>query len=158
LISRRAKKPTKQGGFQMSGMTNQEMDRVMDDHLAFEAAGDIEAVLSAFSDDAEHEVIGLSTAPRRGKKEIREFYEGLFTELKQDEIVHMRRQYGSDFMVDEAIWTGEADGALLGIAGRRGRVSYRLLHILEFRDGQIARERVWKDTEAIRKQLLTPDA
>jgi hypothetical protein len=142
----------------MSSMTTREMDRVMDDHLAYEAAGNIEAVLSAFSDDAQHEVVGLSTPPRRGKREIRTFYEGLFTELKQDEIVPVRRQYGTDFMVDEAIWTGEADGALFGVAGRRGRVSYRLLHILEFRDGQIVRERVWKDTEAIRRQLLAPDA
>jgi uncharacterized protein len=140
----------------VSEMTTRDMDRLMDDHLAFEAAGDIEAVLAAFSDDAEHEVVSLGAGPRRGKSDIRDFYEGLFTALKQDEIVPVRRQYGRDFMVDEAIWTGEADGTMFGAEGRRGRVSYRLLHILEFRDGQIVRERVWKDTEAIRRQLLTP--
>jgi len=138
-------------------MTSAQMDQVMDDHLAYEAAGDIEAVLSAFSDDAEHEVVGLSGAPRRGKSDIRAFYEGLFTALKQDEVTPMRRQYGPDFIVDEATWTGEADGKLFGAEGRRGRVSYRLLHILEFRDGRIVRERVWKDTEAIRRQLLAPE-
>lgn len=141
----------------MSNLTAGEMDRIMDEHLALEAAGELEAVLAAFDDDAEHEVIGVSAGPSRGKREIRAFYERLFTSLKQDEVVPVRRQYGPDFIVDEAIWTGEAHGSLFGAEGLRGRVSYRLLHILEFRDGRIVRERVWKDTEAIRRQL-TPNA
>jgi ketosteroid isomerase-like protein len=137
----------------MSSLTTAEMDRIMDEHLAFEAVGDTDAVLAAFDDDAEHEVIGVSPRPSRGKREIRAFYDTLFTSLKQDEVVPVRRQYGPDFLVDEAIWTGKAHGALFGAEDRQGRVSYRLLHILEFRDGRIVRERVWKDTEAIRRQL-----
>ncbi len=37
--------------------------------------------------------------------------------------------------------------------GGEGRVSFRILHLLEFRDGYICRENVWLDLASIIQQL-----
>ncbi len=48
------------------------------------------------------------------------------------------------------LWTDQIDDArLLGLEGRTGHATFRLLHVLEFRDGKISRENVWADTAAI---------
>jgi hypothetical protein len=57
-------------------------------------------------------------------------------------------------MVDEVLYTGHADGELFGADGHRGQVSFRLLHVIEFRDGRIARENVWLDSQTARQQLV----
>jgi ketosteroid isomerase-like protein len=139
----------------MSTMLPDEMDRVIDEHFACEAAHDLEGVMTTFIDDAELDVVGFPEGPRRGKEQIRGFYEQLYKLLDLEEVRALHRYYGEDFMVDEVICTGHfADGALLGAEGYRGRVSFRLLHVLEFRDGRIARENVWLDSETARQQLL----
>ena len=56
-------------------------------------------------------------------------------------------------MIDETLWTGHVVGRVLGAPGGEGRVSFRILHILEFRDGKISRENVWIDIPAIMRQL-----
>ena len=41
----------------------------------------------------------------------------------------------------------------LGLPGHGRRISFRILHVFEFRDGLISRENVWLDTAAIVGQL-----
>jgi ketosteroid isomerase-like protein len=142
----------KEGGVRT---TAGEMDRVVDEHFAYEAAHDLEGVMTTFTDDAELDVVGFPTGPRRGKEQIRDAYEQMYKLLDQKEAHPLHRYHGEEFMVDETIWSGQFDGALVGAEGHRGHVSFRLLHVLEFRDGLIARENVWLDSEAIRGQLLS---
>lgn len=134
-----------------------EMDRVLDDHFAYEAARDLEGVMTTFTDDAEIDVVGFPAGPRRGKKEIHDFYEQLYKLLDQEDAKPLHRYHGEEFMVDETIWSGQFDGLLVGLEGRRGHVTFRLLHVIEFRDGLVARENVWLDSETIRRQLLSGD-
>jgi len=57
-------------------------------------------------------------------------------------------------VVDETLWTGRVeDGAALGFPGRSGNVSFKILHVFEFRDDLISREVVWCDTVTIGQQL-----
>ena len=57
-------------------------------------------------------------------------------------------------MVDETVWHGRiADGRQFLCDGKSGKVSFRLLHIFELRDGKIAREDVWCALAAIQRQL-----
>ena len=44
-------------------------------------------------------------------------------------------------------------GSMLGLPGHGRRISYRILHLFEFRDGLISRENVWLDSAAIVSQL-----
>lgn len=132
-----------------------EMDRVLDDHFAYEAARDLEGVMTTFTDDAEIDVVGFPAGPRRGKVEIHDFYEQLYKLLDQEDAKPLHRYHGEEFVVDETIWSGQFDGLLVGLEGRRGHVTFRLLHVMEFRDGLVARENVWLDSETIRRQLLS---
>lgn len=135
-------------------MTNDEMDRLLEQHFAFEAADDIEGVLSTFTDDIEHDVVGFPPGPQRGKEAVRAFYEQLFHMIEQVGYEPLHRYHGPDTLVDEVLYTGVVDGRLVGLEGSKGPATYRLLHILEFRDGKIARENIWQDVDAIRAQLL----
>jgi len=49
-------------------------------------------------------------------------------------------------------------GEFLGIPGHGRRITFRLLHVWEFRDERISRENVWLDGGAITAQLTAPDA
>jgi predicted ester cyclase len=44
-------------------------------------------------------------------------------------------------------------GEFLGLPGNNRRITFRILHVFEFRDGLISRENVWIDTAAIVSQL-----
>jgi ketosteroid isomerase-like protein len=140
-----------------TAMTPEQMDRVLDEHFACEAAHDLDGLLGTLTDDAEHDVPGMPAGPIQGHEAIRRFYEGVHSMLTQEDVRPLRRYHGDNFMVDEVLYTGDADGALFGLEGRRGRVSFRLLHVLEFRDGLISRENAWLDFEAARRQLLAGD-
>ncbi len=49
--------------------------------------------------------------------------------------------------------TGTVIGEMLGIPGNGRQVTFRILHVFEFREGLISREQVWIDTAAIVAQL-----
>ena len=73
--------------------------------------------------------------------------------MEQDELVRTRTLYGDDFCVIEHDATCRVVGQFAGIDGPGRQVRFRMLHIFEFRDGQISRENVWKDGTAIIAQL-----
>jgi uncharacterized protein len=138
----------------MASMHQNEMDRIIREHFAGEAAQDTGRVLATLTADAEHDVVGLPSG--RGSQYIRDFYDAMYRQLQQESVTPLRRYYGEDFAVDEVLYTARADGAMFGAPGRRGRVSVRMLHVLEFRDGRISRENVWIDWAAGKAQLLEP--
>ena len=136
------------------GMTAADMDRVIDQHFAFEATDDVEGVLGSLTEDAEHEIVPSPFGRLTGRAAIRGMYETLFRDLKGEGATPVRRLYGADFVVDETVWHGRIeDGRPFLCDGKSGPVSFRLLHIFEFRDGRIARENVWCDLAAIQRQL-----
>jgi predicted ester cyclase len=42
---------------------------------------------------------------------------------------------------------------MLGLPGRGRKISFRILHVFEFRDGLVSRENIWLDSAAIVSQL-----
>lgn len=141
-------------------MTREQMDRIIDQHFAFEAADDVDGVLGSLADGAEHEIVPSPLGKLTDRAGIRRFYELLFRDLEGEGVTPLRRLYGEGFVVDEAVWHGRiADGRQFHLDGRSGRASFRLLHIFELRDGKIAREDVWCDLAAIQRQLgCAPEA
>lgn len=135
-------------------LTPQEMDRKIDEHFGFEAADNIEGVLSTLSPDATHDIVGWPGGPTRGRENARAFYTQTFGDLADSKVTVVKRLYGPNFLVDESIWQGRAPGRPFGLEGRNRPLKFRLLHIVEFSDdGQIARENVWLDMAAILQQL-----
>lgn len=54
-------------------------------------------------------------------------------------------------------FTGPVPGTFLGVPGNGKRVSFRLLHVWEFRDGLISRENTWLDGGSIVAQLTSDE-
>lgn len=136
------------------GMTREQLDRVIDEHFRFEATDDVEGVVATLALGAEHEVVPSPWGALTDPAKIRDFYRMLFSDLRGEKVTPIRRLYGDDFVVDEALWQGEVvNGRQFLCDGRSGRASFRLLHIFELRDGKIAREAVWCDLAAIQRQL-----
>ena len=135
-------------------MSREQIDRAIDEHFRFEATDDVDGVVASLAEEVEHEVVPSPAGVLRDRTEIRAFYEMLFDCLKGESVTPLRRLYGDDFVVDESLWQGRiADGRVFLCEGRSGPVSFRLLHIFEFRDGKIGRESVWCDLAAIQQQL-----
>jgi ketosteroid isomerase-like protein len=136
-------------------LTTSQVDQIIDTHFMFEATDDVDGVLGSLTPDAEHHVVPSPFGVLRGQPgRVREFYATMFGDLKGEGVEPVRRLYGDGFVVDEAIWTGQIeDGRLFGCEGKRGKVSFRLLHVFEFRGDKISRENVWCDLAAIQQQL-----
>lgn len=135
-------------------LTPQQMDKKMDEHFAFEGRDDVDGVLATLTDDVEHDIVGWPLGPSHGREGARKFYEANFHDLADSKVRCVKRLYGENFMVDESIWTGRAQGKPLGLDGRNRPLEFRLLHIVEFADnGDIKRENVWIDFAAIMRQL-----
>ncbi|HEV7661876.1 MAG TPA: nuclear transport factor 2 family protein [Allosphingosinicella sp.] len=138
----------------MMALTPAQMDSKLDEHFAFEAADDVDGLLATLSDDVAHDIVGWPSGPVRGHEAVRPFYEALFADLADGEVRSTRRLYGDNFMIDDSVWRGTAPGRPFGILGAGRPLEFRLLHVLEFSDaGDISRENVWIDLNAIQQQL-----
>lgn len=135
-------------------MTPQQMDELINAHFGYEAADDVEGVLSSLADQVRHEVVPSPMGEQTDKRKIREFYRMLFADLKGEGVTPLRRLYGEDFVVDETLWRGRVvNGRPFLMEGKSGPVSFRLLHVFELKDGKIAAEQVWCDLAALQRQL-----
>jgi ketosteroid isomerase-like protein len=135
-------------------MTREQIDQLINQHFGFEATDDVDGVLASLADEVRHEVVPSPMGSQTDKRGIREFYEMLFANLKGEGVTPLRRLYGENFVVDEAMWHGRvANGRPFLMEGKSGKVSFRLLHIFELRNGKIANEQVWCDLAALQRQL-----
>jgi ketosteroid isomerase-like protein len=135
-------------------LTREQMDALVEEHFRFEATDDVDGVLSTLLDGAVHEVIPSPAGALTELAEQRAYYELLFDSITAESVEPLRRCYGDDFLVDESLWHGRIeDGRPFLCDGHSGEVSFRLLHVFEFRDGKISREQVWCDLAAIQRQL-----
>ena len=135
-------------------MTRADMDKAINEHFGYEAADDLDGVMASLAPSVEHEVVPSPMGVQHDKAGIRAFYALLFKSVKGEGVTPLKRYYGDDFMIDETMWHGQiVDGKPFLCDGRSGKVSFRLLHVFEFKDGRIAREQAWCDLAAIQRQL-----
>lgn len=135
-------------------LTREQMDELVDEHFGFEATDDVDGVMGTLDDGAEHEVIPSPVGVLNDPAKQRAYYELLFRSIKGERVERLRRYYGEDFLIDETLWHGTVeDGQPFLCGGKSGKVSFRLLHVFEFRDGKISREQVWCDLAAIQRHL-----
>jgi steroid delta-isomerase-like uncharacterized protein len=137
-------------------MEREQMDQLIEAHIAAEAAGDTEGCVAMYTDDVEHDVVGAPHGPLRGRAAAQGFYDRLVRDISTEEMIPVRAYYAEDACVIEHEWTGTVPGAFLGVPGHGRRIRFRMLHVWEFRDGRISRENVWLDGGAIAAQLSGP--
>lgn len=134
-------------------MTPREMDLVIEAHIDAERRGDTEAILTTVSDRISHETFGSDLPRLQGKDAVRAFYDLLARELSTDGYTTIRRRYGPSHAWEEGVVHATAKGQPFGLAGHGRKISYRLIHLFEFRDGLIERELGIPDVASIQAQL-----
>ena len=139
-------------------MNAAEMDELIEAHIKAESAGDTAGAVAMYTDDVEHDVVGSPTGPLKGKDAAQGFYEYLTQNVTNDKMVLTHSYYGEGFCVTEHLATGTVDGEFLGVPGHGNRVTFRLLHVWEFRNGLISRENVWLDGASVVAQLTAGGA
>jgi steroid delta-isomerase-like uncharacterized protein len=134
-------------------VNQEQMEQLIEAHLAAETAGDIDGCVAVYTHDVEHDMVGEPHGALHGRQEAKEFYEQLIYDIATERMLPVRSYQGEDFCVVEHEWTGRVPGSLLGVEGHGRRISFRLLHVWEFRDGLISRENVWVDGASVIRQL-----
>ena len=134
-------------------MDSVEMEALVSRHMRAEERGDIDGAVAVYTDDIEHDVVGFPGSPRRGKDGGREFYEYLTANFRTEGWEVLHRFLTTDAMIQEQTMTGTVIGSMLGLPGNGRRITFRMLHVFEFRDGLISRENIWLDSAAIIDQL-----
>jgi steroid delta-isomerase-like uncharacterized protein len=134
-------------------MEQQAMIALVEQHLKAEGAGDIEGACAVYTEDIEHDDVGLPGPPRRGKAAAAEFYGFLTANFRTETETPLHRYFSGDTMILEQMMTGSVIGEMMGILGHGRSVTFRILHVFDFRDGLISREQVWIDSGSIVAQL-----
>ncbi|HWF69228.1 MAG TPA: ester cyclase [Mycobacterium sp.] len=134
-------------------MDSSQMQALVDSHMRAENQGDIDGAVAVYTDDVEHDVVGFPDGPRRGKDAARNCYAYLTANFRSESWDILRQYLADDAMVLEQLMTGTVIGSLLGLPGNGRRISFRMMHVFEFRDGLLSRENVWLDTAAVVDQL-----
>jgi hypothetical protein len=134
-------------------MSPQRMKELYEQHIAAEMAGDSVGAVSVYTDDVEHDVVGSPSGLLHGPAAAKAFYDYLIANVDNERMTPTREQYGEDFCVVEHETTGVVKGEFLGIPGNGRRVTFRMLHVWDFKDDAISREQVWLDGGSIAAQL-----
>jgi steroid delta-isomerase-like uncharacterized protein len=135
-----------------------EMDRLIDEHIRAEDAGDLDAAVALYTDDVEHDVVGAPGGPLHGPAAARARYAELLGNVRTDEMVLRRRYHATDACIVEHEVAATVVGHFGAIPGNGRQVRFRLLHVFEFARGRISRENVWMDTATVLAQLQPGEA
>jgi steroid delta-isomerase-like uncharacterized protein len=133
-----------------------EMRALIDRHLKAEGEGDVNGAVAVYTDDVVHDAVGFPGSPRHGRDAAREFYGFLTANFRTEGEEPLHQFVTDDALVLEQRMTGKVVGEMLGIPGNGRAVTFRILHIFEFREGLVSREQVWIDSAAIVAQLTAP--
>ena len=134
-------------------MDSAQMQTLVEKHIQAEGAGDVDGALAVYTEDIEHDAVGFPGSPNRGIDEVRGFYIYLTANIRAETEKILNRYVTENAMILEQIMTGIVIGEMFGLPGNGRRISFRILHVFEFRDGLISRENVWLDSAAIIEQL-----
>ncbi|HET6907734.1 MAG TPA: nuclear transport factor 2 family protein [Mycobacteriales bacterium] len=143
------------GSTRNTALTPDDMNELIERHIAAEIAGDSEAAVAMYTPDVVHDDVGAPHGPLRGPEAAKGFYDFLSANFRTEQMDVNHAWYGEDFCVIEHQCTGTALGEMLGIPGNGKRINFRMLHVWEFKDGGICRENVWLDSAAIIGQLTS---
>jgi steroid delta-isomerase-like uncharacterized protein len=130
-----------------------EMQSLVERHMDAEGRGDVDGAVAVYTDDIDHDVVGYPHSPTRGIAGARDFYNYLTANFRGESEEVLHQYVAGEAMILEQIMTGTVIGEMLGLPGHGRRISFRMLHVFEFRDGAISRENIWLDSAAIVGQL-----
>jgi len=134
-------------------MNPERMIALVEQHLKAEDAGDVDGAVAVYTDDVEHDVVGWPGGPVHGKDAAREFYRELTANFRIEQQRPTHQYLAADAVILDQQLTGTVTGTLMGLPGNSRRITFRILHVFEFKDELISRENAWLDGAAILQQL-----
>jgi steroid delta-isomerase-like uncharacterized protein len=134
-------------------MDERAMQVLVERHIEAEGAGDVDAAIAVYTDDVEHDVVGWPAGVLQGKDAAKGFYDHLTANFRTTNDVVVRSFSTNGALVLEQLMTGVVIGEMLGLPGHGRTITFRILHVFEFRDQLIRRENVWLDGASIEQQL-----
>ena len=137
-------------------LTEDQMMALVDRHLAAEGAGDVEGAVAVYTDDVEHDPVGIPGGPFHGRDGARGFYTHLTQQFRTEGEVVLHRTVVDQQLFMESEMTGVVIGEMMGIPGNGRSIRFRIFHVFGFRDGLICREQVWLDWGSVMAQLSAP--
>ncbi|MFF5492453.1 ester cyclase [Streptomyces aquilus] len=140
----------------MGTITPAEMEVLIGTHMLAEENGDPQRAVSVYTDDVEHDVVGFPGDPIRGVQAALDRYHQLVKDLRVEKAECTHTYYADDAATTEDFITAVVTGQFMGIPGNNRRITFRMLHVFEFKEGKISRENVWLDGATIAAQLTAP--
>jgi steroid delta-isomerase-like uncharacterized protein len=134
-------------------MDERAMQVLVERHIEAEGAGDVDAAIAVYTDDVEHDVVGWPAGVLQGKDAAKGLYDHLTANFRTTNDVVVRSFFTNGALVLEQLMTGVVIGEMLGLPGHGRTITFRILHVFEFRDQLIRRENVWLDGASIEQQL-----
>lgn len=134
-------------------MSPADMEKLIGTHMLAEEHGNPADAVSMFTEDVRHDVVGFPGDPIHGIPAALDRYQQLVKDLRVEKTERTHSYYAEDAATVEDLVTAVVTGQFLGIPGNNRRITFRMLHVFEFRDGKICRENVWLDGAAIAAQL-----
>lgn len=127
--------------------------RAVEDHIRFEAAHDLDPLLSTFGDDPEWHNIPSSDV-LHGHEAIRGFYGDLFSGFPDFWLDIRSRRAADDAIVVEGLFGGTQEGAWMGIPPTGKKVSIPFCAVFTFTaDDRIHSEIAYYDRLTLLEQL-----
>jgi steroid delta-isomerase-like uncharacterized protein len=122
------------------------------EHVLAENRRDLDRLIATLADDAVYEIVPLKKF-WRGKDEIREFYQGLWTALPDVKLDLRSRVADEHYVVEESHVRGTHTGLLFGIPPSGRYIEFDLVIYFPFRNGEILGERLYLDVNSITGQV-----
>jgi steroid delta-isomerase-like uncharacterized protein len=122
------------------------------EHVLAENRRDLDRLIATLADDAVYEIVPLKKF-WRGKDEIREFYQGLWTALPDVKLDLRSRVADEHYVVEESHVRGTHTGPLFGIPPSGRYIEFDLVIYFPFRKGEILGERLYLDVNSITGQV-----
>ncbi len=136
-------------------MTKTAIDRNLrrwTEHVLAENRRDLERLIDTLADDAVYEIVPLKLF-WRGKAEIRQFYNMLWTAMPDVKLDLRSRVADENYVVEESHVHGTHEGPLFGILPSGRHIEFDLVIYFPFRDGEIMGERMYLDVNSITGQV-----
>ena len=128
--------------------------RLWTEHVLAENRRDLDRLIDTLADDAVYEIVPLKKA-WRGKDEIREFYNMLWTAMSDVKLDLRTRVADEHYVVEESHVHGTHTGPLFGIPPSGRYIEFDLVIYFPFRDGEIMGERLYLDVNSITGQVVS---
>ena len=122
--------------------------RLWMEHVLAENRRDLDRLIATLAEDAVYEIVPLKKF-WRGKEEIRQFYQMLWTAMPDVKLDLRSKVADEHYVVEESHVHGLHTGLLFDISPSNREIEFDLVIYFPFKDGKIMGERLYLDVLSI---------